>query len=223
MDDALRVREFWFGKSLSGPLPGEGSLGTVAQTLSRRASLWFESNPQLRGQQDELIRTQFQALVERAGRGELSGWADSPRRRLSLIILLDQFPRQIYRGTPRAFAYDPEALALTLSGMQSAADGALNIVERMFFYMPLQHAESTEVQDESVSNYKRLVAESPPELKSTFEESLESAEEHRAVIREFGRFPHRNRILGRESTPEEEAYLKKNGGAQPRGTSGSSR
>jgi uncharacterized protein (DUF924 family) len=209
MDDALRVREFWFGKSLTGPLPGEGNLASVAQILTRRASVWFESNPQARGQGDELIRSQFQALVERAGRGELSAWADSPRRRLSLIILLDQFPRQIYRGTRQAFAYDSQALNLTLSGMQSAADGALNIVERLFFYMPLQHTESTEVQDESVSNYRRLVAESPPELKSTFEESLESAEKHRAVIREFGRFPHRNRILGRNSTPDEEAYLQK--------------
>ena len=84
MDDALRVREFWFGKSLTGPLPGEGNLASVAQILTRRASVWFESNPQARGQGDEMIRSQFQALVERAGRGELSAWADSPRRRLSL-------------------------------------------------------------------------------------------------------------------------------------------
>src|SRR5690242_17578396 len=97
MDDALRVREFWFGKSLTGSLPGEGSLGTVAQALTRRVNLWFESNPQLTAQQDELIRSEFQGLVERAARGELAAWADSPRRRLSLIILLDQFPRQIYR------------------------------------------------------------------------------------------------------------------------------
>lgn len=211
MDEALRVREFWFGKLLTGTLPGQGDLASVSQALKRRVSVWFESNPQLIGQQDELIRSQFQGLVERAGRGELDGWADSPRRRLSLIILLDQFPRQIHRGTPQAFAYDPAALALALSGMQSAADGALNIVERLFFYMPLQHAESTDVQDESVSAYRRLVVESPKELKSTFEESLESAEEHRALIHQFGRFPHRNRILGRENTAEEEAYLKKAG------------
>jgi uncharacterized protein (DUF924 family) len=209
MDDALRVREFWFGKSLTGPLPGHSELASQAVALNRRASLWFETNPQLLGQQDEMIRSQFQELVERAGRGELAGWADSPRRRLSLIILLDQFPRQIYRGTPKAFTYDPEALNLTLSGMQLAADGALNLIERLFFYMPLQHTESTEVQDESVSVYKRLAAESPAELKSTFEGALEYAEHHRALIRQFGRFPHRNRMLGRDSTPEELAYLKK--------------
>jgi uncharacterized protein (DUF924 family) len=211
MDDALRVREFWYGKSLTGSVPGHGEMASRALALNRRASLWFESNPQLMGQQDELIRTGFQGLVERAGRGELAGWADSPRRRLSLIILLDQFPRHIYRGTPQAFAYDPEALALTLSGMQLAADGALNIIERLFFYMPLQHAESTEVQDESVSAYRRLVTESPAELRSTFESALESAEEHRALIRQFGRFPHRNHLLGRDTTAEEEAYLKKSG------------
>ena len=211
MDDALRVREFWFGKSLTGALPGQGELASQAVALNRRASLWFESNPQLLGQQDELIRSQFQELVERAGRGELAGWADSPRRRLSLIILLDQFPRQIYRGTARAFAYDSEALGLTLSGMQLAADGALNLIERLFFYMPLQHTEATEVQDESVAAFRRLVAESPAQLRSTFEEALEWAENHRSLIRQFGRFPHRNAILGRESTPEEQAYLKKNG------------
>src|SRR6266404_5361820 len=147
MDDALRVREFWFGKSLTGSLPGQGEIASRALALSRRASLWFEPNPQLMGQQDELVREQFQGLVERGGRGELASWADSPRRRLSLIILLDQFPRNIYRGTARAFAHDSQALGLALSGMQSAADGALDVVERMFFYMPLQHAESREVQD----------------------------------------------------------------------------
>ena len=215
MDDALRVREFWFGKSLTGPLPGQSEMASRAVALTRRASLWFESNPQLVGQQDELIRSAFQGLVERAGRGELAGWADSPRRRLSLIILLDQFPRHIYRGTPRAFAHDPDALALTLSGMQSAADGALSLVERLFFYMPLQHAESTEVQDESVSACRRLVAESPAELRSTFEEALQAAEEHRTLIRQFGRFPYRNRVLGRDNTVEEEAYLKKSGWPDP--------
>jgi uncharacterized protein (DUF924 family) len=162
------------------------------------------------GQQDAAIRSRFGDMVERAGRGELAGWADSPRRRLSLIILLDQFPRLIFRGTPRAFEYDPQALGLTLSGMQSAADGALNVIERLFFYMPLQHAEVLEVQDESVSAYKRLVTDSPAELRSTFEGVLASAEKHREVIRQFGRFPHRNRPLGRDNTAEEAAYLKQN-------------
>ncbi len=210
MDDALRVREFWFGKSLTGPLQGQAEMASRALALDRRASLWFETNPQLMGQRDEAIRAQFLPLVERAARGELAGWADSPRRRLSLIILLDQFTRQIFRGSPQAFACDPEALGLALSGMQSAADGALNVVERLFFYMPLQHAESTEVQDESTAAYRRLLTECPPEMKATFESALASAEEHRALIRRFGRFPHRNAVLDRESSLEEAEYLEKN-------------
>jgi len=209
MDDALRIREFWFGKSLTGPLPGQGEPASQAVALKRRVELWFHRNPQVLAQQDQMIRTQFEELLDRATRGELDSWADSPRRRLSLIILLDQFPRQMYRGTAKAFAYDPAALALTLSGMQLAADGALNLVERLFFYMPLQHAEATEVQDESVSAFRRLVTEAPAELRSTFEESLQHAQEHREIIRQFGRFPHRNKILGRESTPEETAFLAK--------------
>jgi uncharacterized protein (DUF924 family) len=207
MDEALRVREFWFGKSLTGPLQGQAEMSSRALALSRRASLWFESNPQLMGQQDEAIRSEFGNLVERAGQGELAGWGDSPRRCLSLIILLDQFPRQIFRGTPHAFEYDPQALGHALSGMQSAADGALNVIERLFFYMPLQHAESLDVQDESVAAFRRLVSDSPVELRSTFEKSLQWAEQHRELIRQFGRFPRRNRLLGRSNTTEEEAYL----------------
>jgi uncharacterized protein (DUF924 family) len=209
MDEALRVREFWFGKSLTGPLQGQAEMTSRALTLSRRATLWFESNPQLMGQQDETIRSEFGNLVERAGQGELAGWADSPRRCLSLIILLDQFPRQIFRGTPHAFEYDSQAIGYALSGMQSAADGALNVIERLFFYMPLQHSESQDVQDESVSAYRRLVTDSPMELRSTFEKSLAWAEQHREIIRQFGRFPHRNRILGRTNTTAEEEFLKK--------------
>jgi uncharacterized protein (DUF924 family) len=207
MDDALRVREFWFGKSLTGTLSGQPS--SLAQALAHRAAAWFESDQQLQEQRDEEIRSHFQGLVERASRGELDGWADSPRRRLSLIILLDQFPRQIWRGTAKAFEFDEAALALALSGMQSAADAALNLVERLFFYMPLQHAESTEVQDESVSAYRRLLAESPAELRSTFEDAAGFAGKHRDVIRQFGRFPHRNALLGRASTAEEAKYLAK--------------
>jgi uncharacterized protein (DUF924 family) len=208
MDEALRVREFWFGKSLTGPLQGQAEMTSRALALSRRATLWFESNPQLMGQRDETIRAEFGNLVERAGQGELAAWADSPRRCLSLIILLDQFPRQIFRGTPHAYEYDPQAIGYALSGMQSAADGALNVIERLFFYMPLQHAESLDVQDESVSAYRRLVTDCPVELRSTFEEALTWAEQHREVIRRFGRFPHRNRLLGRSNTSEEDEYLK---------------
>jgi uncharacterized protein (DUF924 family) len=195
MDEALEVRRFWFGRL---PLKPEG--------MQARLALWFGTGAEEQ-RADELVRSGFSTLVERAAAGELTAWADSPRRRLSLILLLDQFPRHIYRGTGRAFATDREALALTLSGMQSAADAALTPVERIFFYMPLQHAELRDAQEESVAAYRRLLNEAPQELKEMFASSLESAQQHRSIVARFGRFPHRNRVLGRPNTAEEEAYL----------------
>ena len=170
---------------------------------------WFGSHDTTEAQRahDEEIRTRFGHLVELAARGELAGWADSPRRRLSLILLLDQFPRNIYRGTRRAFAADERALSLTLSGIQSGADAALDRIERLFFYMPLQHSESLEVQDESVAAYRRLLEETADELAPQLAEALESALAHRSIIERFGRFPHRNRALGRVSTKEEREFL----------------
>jgi uncharacterized protein (DUF924 family) len=201
MDEARQVRDFWFGK-----------LPMSAQALNQRLQMWFpeELPERIQRERDEGIAKRFGALVERAAKGEVASWADSPRRCLSLIVVLDQFPRNIYRGTPRAFAYDDQALELTLSGMQSAADGALDVVERIFFYMPLQHCEARDVQDESVAAYRRLLAEAPGEFREVFESSAQSAEQHRSIIRKFGRFPHRNEVLGRNSTPEEEAWLEGN-------------
>jgi uncharacterized protein (DUF924 family) len=201
MDEARSIREFWFGRL---PLSADG--------LNRRIRFWFGGDTTELGRlRDEHMRARFGELLELAASGDLASWADGPRRRLSLILLLDQFPRNMFRGSPRAFAQDAQALALTLSGMQSAADAALDVVERMFFYMPLQHAESREVQDESVAAYRRLLAEAPQELRGPFAAASRSAENHRAIIEQFGRFPHRNRVLGRASTAAEEEWLRKGG------------
>jgi uncharacterized protein (DUF924 family) len=196
MDEARQVRDFWFGR-----------LPLTAAALERRVCFWFSGDVAALSRHDEQIRTRFGALFERAAGGELASWADGPRRRLSLIVLLDQFPRHMFRGTARAFAYDERALALALSGMQSAADAALDVVERIFFYMPMQHAESREVQDESVAAYRRLRTEAPPELGRTFEATLRSAENHRSIVERFGRFPYRNRLLGRADTSAELDWL----------------
>lgn len=198
MDDARTVLDYWFGRGSTG-----------AADLEARMRFWFGGDmPEQRRQRDEEIRERFGELMVRAERGELAAWADGPRRRLALILLLDQFPRNVHRGTARAFATDPQALALALSGMQAGADAALAPAERLFFYMPLQHAESLEVQDESLAAYRRLLAESPQEDRGTFERALGYAELHRDIVRRFGRFPHRNRALGRTTTPEELAWLR---------------
>jgi len=205
MDEARSVREFWFGR-----------LPLSAEALNRRMPFWFAGPPSELGRlRDQHIRERFGELLEQAAGGALASWADGPRRRLSLILLLDQFPRNMFRGSPRAFAHDAQALALTLSGMQSAADAALDVVERMFFYMPLQHAESREVQDESVAAYRRLRTEAPQQLFGPFAGAARSANNHRAIIERFGRFPHRNQLLGRESTPAEEEWLRKAGTSFP--------
>src|SRR5215469_611820 len=201
VDEARTVRDFWFG-----PLP------MSAGAFNNRMRFWFgDGTSEMRRRRDAQIRRRFGELYERAAGGQLAGWADGPRRRLSLILLLDQFPRNMFRGTARAFAYDEQALSLTLSGMQAGADGALDFAERWFFYMPLQHAESLEAQEESLAAFRRLLAEVPPELHGIFAGTLRFAEEHRAIIERFGRFPHRNALLGRESSRPEAEWLQERG------------
>lgn len=197
-DRALEVREIWFGRAPLGPVQ-----------LAERMAFWFGAlQPEAtRRERDRALGERLEPLVVEAAEGKLAAWAASPRRALSLILLLDQLPRNLYRGTPRAFATDRQALALALSGIQSGADATLTVPERIFFYMPLEHAESREAQEESVAAYRRLLEETPHELKREIASVLQYAEAHRSTIERFGRFPHRNRILGRTTTPEEQAYL----------------
>lgn len=198
-DEAQEVIRFWFG-----PLPHG------LQTIREREKLWFGVSI---GQQqqcaiDEMIRERFAALMQRAAGGDLARWAGSPHRRLALILLLDQFPRNAYRGTARAFATDEAALTLALSGIQAGADVTLSSLERIFLYLPLQHAERLDVQEESVAAYLRLFEEAPLELRPFLAGVQGFASRHHSIIRRFGRFPHRNKALGRESTPEELLFLR---------------
>jgi uncharacterized protein (DUF924 family) len=197
MHSAHDVLEFWFGVA-----PFDTA------RLEERTRFWFggDGEAAMRSR-DALIRTTLEPMLERAARGEFAAWAASPKRRLALIILFDQVPRNAYRGTAAAYAFDREALALAAEGLQLAADAALDPVERLFFYLPLEHAESMEAQNASIVAFDRLVAESPPELRA-FAESLRGyARKHRDVIEKFGRFPMRNAPLGRDSTPAELEWL----------------
>jgi len=192
------VLEFWFGTDPLAQLP-------------ERLLLWFgreHESEALQGLRDAVLANRFRPLVEAAALGELDSWAASPHRRLALILLLDQFPRQIYRGRALAFAQDGKALALTLDGLEAGADAALTPIERLFFYLPLEHAESVAIQEISIAAFQRLLADAPEDHKDFFEDCLQFALKHQRVIQRFGRFPHRNAALSRRNTPEEMTYLR---------------
>jgi len=145
--------------------------------------------------------------VERASAGELDHWAHQPKGRLALILLLDQFRRNIYRNKPEAFARDKVALKLCVEGAIEKKDKGLSPIERVFFYMPLQHAESRKVQSKSREIYGKLAEAVSATYKETFETVAQFADLHADIIEQFGRFPHRNAVLNRANTSEEDAYL----------------
>lgn len=195
---AHEVLEYWFGTRPYAP-------AAVAARMRR----WFgdDSAPELQPQTDEQIRLNFAELAAQAAAGALSAWESSPRRRLALILLLDQFPRSLFRGTAAAFAQDRRALELCVGGLQLGADAALDPVERIFFYLPLQHAESRDIQEESVAAYRRLAAESPEPLTGVLATVSHYAQLHFDIVERFGRFPARNHVLQRDSTAEELSWL----------------
>ena len=186
------ILDFWFGTN-----PND------AVVAKEQAELWWSKNYET----DNEMRRRFEDTVRAAAAGELNEWRATVRGRLALIILTDQFPRNIYRETARAFSCDSKALAWCLDGLHGRSDRELRPIERVFFYLPLEHAESREHQAKSVECFTELVASVPMEQRSTFEEYLDFAVHHRDIIDRFGRFPHRNNILGRESTAEELASL----------------
>jgi uncharacterized protein (DUF924 family) len=170
---------------------------------------WLDPARPIRSPQAEahIVRERFGPLLEQAAAGELTSWTHSPRRALSLIILLDQFSRVIYQGTARAYAFDTQALAITLSGIESGADAALTLTERLFFYMPLQRAESLALQEDALAIFERLAAQATGTEATLASAALATARDNHRVIAQFGRFPRRNRVLGRVTTPEEHAWL----------------
>jgi uncharacterized protein (DUF924 family) len=194
---AERVLTFWFADSLDS-----------AEALRRRVAFWFGGDTgQEVGAVDRQIEQEFRADMERAAAGEYASWSRTPRGRLALILLLDQFPRNVFRGTARAFATDPMALALVLEAMERGIDALLQPAERLFFYLPLEHAENIEAQERGVAACAALALDAPAPIREYFDEFTRYAEQHRDIIRRFGRFPHRNAILGRQSTAVERDYL----------------
>jgi uncharacterized protein (DUF924 family) len=194
-DDQIRIDAifaFWFRQQ-----------GLSAPQIDRRMDIWFGADDVF----DHECKKNFADDVGAASEGKLDHWAHEPRGRLALILLLDQFRRNIYRNTADAFSKDKMALKLCVEGAMAKTDQGLAPIERAFFYMPLQHAESKKVQAKSVELFSKLAEAVSPTFRETFETITQFAELHRDIIEQFGRFPHRNQLLNRKNTPEEDEYL----------------
>lgn len=190
--DAEQVLDFWFADADAGP-----------EAAERRQRIWFSGGEAF----DQRCSDGFSETLAAATRGRLDHWKATPRGRLALIVLLDQFSRNIYRGTAAAFAQDAQALTLCREGIELGHDLQLSPIERTIFYMPLEHAEDGEIQALSVRHFEALAAHAPAPLRTLLQANVDYVHNHRDIIEAFGRFPHRNAVLGRQSTPEEEAYL----------------
>ena len=188
-DDIL---SFWFADSLSS-----------AEAARLRSGVWYGSNSDF----DDEIRTRFEPTLERAAARELDGWKADPRSALALTIVLDQFPRNLYRGTPRAFELDRLAVEVCVQSLETGHIAKLHPVEAVFALLPLEHSEDLAMQHRSLKEYSALVARAPAELEKTLSDNREYAQQHFDIVERFGRFPHRNAVLGRESTTEELEYL----------------
>lgn len=186
-----QILDFWFGAA-TDPHYGQ----------PRKA--WFIKNPDF----DQQIRDRFLQIYRCAANGELQSWQDQPLPCLALVILLDQFPRNLFRGQPQAFATDPLALATARQGVERGFDHQLLPVQRWFLYLPFEHSEDLADQQRSVDLFQQLDPSDPENANC-----LDYARRHLAVIQRFGRFPHRNSILNRPSTPEEIEFLKQPGSA----------
>lgn len=161
---------------------------------------------------DAEIRERFGELHARAGRGELDGWAETPRGRAALVIVLDQLSRNLHRDDPRAFDNDGKALRLALEGVERGEHLSLRPMQAYFLLMPLMHSEELAVQQRGVELFDELAARhTAPELAKCFAGAADYARRHRDIVARFGRFPHRNATVGRASTPEELEFLKQPG------------
>lgn len=192
METILSIVQFWFGVDLDDQV-----------TVNKQAALWWGKSESM----DAEIKKHFESLVIAASKGELDAWADLPNGLLALILLNDQFTRNIYRNDAKSFAQDVLARKLCHQAIDVEADQSLRLIERVFVYLPLEHSEAIEDQNQSVALFTHLYEMAPETQKETFEGFMNFAKAHHSIIVKFGRFPHRNKILGRKSTSDELLFL----------------
>lgn len=194
------VIEFWFGP---------GPYTDAAAIALERKALWWGKDAAV----DAAIKARFEPLLLAAANSDpaVASWTESPLGMLALILLFDQFPRNMYRGAAYAFAYDELAQQCCSLGLAQGFDAQLTPIQRVFFYMPLEHAEDVEDQQYSVKLFRALVRQAGVQDKETFEGYADFAVKHSAIVERYGRFPHRNAVLGRDSTDEETVFLRSPG------------
>jgi len=186
------VLQFWFGDV--------DELGRSDVQHSRR---WFMKDEAF----DRQIAERFGETYADVRGGLREAWLDDPRGRVAYVIVLDQFPRNMFRGTARMFEADRQALAAAVEGVAHHDDAALTVNERSFLYMPYMHSEDLDMQERSVALFKELAESAPSELRGAMIAAVQYAEKHHDIVARYGRFPHRNTALGRQSTPQELAFL----------------
>lgn len=196
ISQAEEVLAFWFGEQRND-----------ASWLAERNALWFGG----KAETDARIRERFLGLTQAACEGKLDAWAQEPRGLLALVILLDQFSRSLFRGTPEAFAQDAKARTLVHRALGQGWAQGYTPLERIFLAMPLMHSEALPEQEQCVVLFQELEAAAEGAIADTVRSSLDYARRHLEVVAHYGRFPHRNDTLGRKSTPEELEFLKQPG------------
>lgn len=182
-------------------------MDALGRADEEHSSRWWKKDPVF----DQRIREEFGLLHAEASRGEHDDWFETPRGRLAAIILFDQFSRNMFRGTARAFAFDDKALQLSSEGIARGMDSELRFAERQFFYMPYMHSEDLRVQEQSVELFRKFRDSYEGPLREEANVIVDFAERHHDIIKRFGRFPHRNATLDRTLTAEEIEFLKQPG------------
>lgn len=197
LPEPRKIIDYWIGDARND-----------AQIAAQRQRVWFGRSEKV----DAYLTEHFVHVIAGLASGGADDWArQGATGRLAAIIVLDQFSRNVFRDTARAFENDFRALMLCKSGLRKGEDLRLSEIERLFFYMPLEHSESITDQQRSVDRFERLLAEARPEYQNMLKGCVDYALRHKAVIDRFGRFPHRNAVLGRQNTPEEDAFLSQPG------------
>lgn len=187
-----RLLAFWFADA-----------ATDDDTAARRIETWFGASAAF----DGACHGSFADWPDRALRGDFDAWRATPRGALALVLALDQLPRNLFRGTARAFAYDEAARTVASAAVERGFDRAVAPIEASFLYLPFEHAEDAALQERSVALFEALHTRAPASLAAAFASFTDYARRHRDVIARFGRFPHRNAAVGRASTAAEVAWL----------------